>query len=313
MDARFAVTPGLTLNATSGLVAGTPSTAAGSNSYTYNVTVADSKAPPETATGSGTLQIAAPLQISTALDPVYVNTPFLAPLVASGGFFPYTWTIISGNLPTGLSLSSDGILSGTTSQLGAYPLTLQITDSLTPPVKATQAVTLHVTPTPVNILGNPISPAPVNVLYHSQVPVSGGTPPYTFSLPSGSLPPGLTLDPATGNIDGTPTQIGTYNFSPLATDSTSPPQTGTANDFIQVTKALGRNDSHRHCHPTGKSIPWRDHFLDQSIHRSDQRFDTQSGHRLFQIDCDSRLPHSRRNLCSAKFWDWESRHRSSNF
>lgn len=243
--------PGLGLNATTGQVAGTPSTAGASISYSYNVTVTDSKVPPQTASSSGTVQIATPLQISSALDPVYLNTPYYSQLNATGGFSPYTWTILSGTLPSGLSLSATGVLSGSTNQLGAYPLTLQVADSLSPPVTVTQAVTLHVTPTPVNVSGNPISPAPVNVLYHSQVPVSGGTPPYTFSLSSGSLPLGLTLDPATGYIDGTPTQIGTYNFSPLATDSSSPPQSGTSNDFIQITKALGRNDSIATATPLG--------------------------------------------------------------
>jgi hypothetical protein len=55
--------------------------------------------------------------------------------------------------------------------------------------------------------------AQVNAAYSSALPAAGGTPPYTFSLVSGSLPPGLTLAPATGVITGTPTAAGMSPFN----------------------------------------------------------------------------------------------------
>src|SRR2546423_10336361 len=130
---------------------------------------------------------------------------------------------------------------------------LQVPDSGVPPIVASQAYTLNVTPMPLSVLGNLVSPAPVNVLYHSQIPISGGTPPYTFSISSGSLPPGLTLDSAAGYVDGTPTQVGTFNFTPRGTDSSQTAQTATANDFIQIRKGLGRNDSIATATPLGNS------------------------------------------------------------
>ena len=244
--------PGLTLNTNNGQVSGTP-TAAGS--YPYTVTVTDSSGTPEVNSGQGNTYIAGPLQIgTTSLSPAYVNKSYSAPLSPIGGIPPYSFAVVSGNLPPGLGLDSmiEGI-SGIATQLGAYTFTLQLTDASIPPATISQSYTMHVTPTPVSIATTVASPAPVNVLYHSQLATSGGTQPYTFSISSGSLPPGLTLDPATGDIDGTPTQIGTYNFLAGATDSSQPPQTGLANLIIQIQKRSGRNDSIAAATPLGST------------------------------------------------------------
>jgi hypothetical protein len=90
-------------------------------------------------------------------------------------------------------------------------------------------------------------------LYHSQIPISGGTPPYSWSVSSGQLPPGLTLNTASGSIDGTPTQAGTFNFVAQGTDAGNPPQIATANDFIQIRTAFGRNDSIATATPFGSA------------------------------------------------------------
>ena len=62
--------------------------------------------------------------------------------------------------------------------------------------------------------------AQVGVPYTSALVASGGTPPYTYSITSGSLPPGLSLNTSTGAITGTPTTAGTYNYTAQAIDST---------------------------------------------------------------------------------------------
>jgi large repetitive protein len=241
---------GLSLNASSGQVAGTPSDFGG---FVYSVSVSDSSSTAETDSGQGILNIAEQMQIVGSLNPAYIGQPYNSGFFTIGGSYPYTWTLASGSLPPGLALASAGNLVGTPTQLGSSTFVLQVTDSGTPPYVLTKQVTLNVVPTLLNVLGNPLSPAPVNVLYHSQIPASGGTPPYTWSISSGQLPPGINLDPATGYLDGTPTQIGTFNFVAKGTDSGNPVQTATANVFIQIRKGLGRNDSIATATPLGNS------------------------------------------------------------
>jgi hypothetical protein len=242
---------GLMLNPSTGQVSGTPTQW---GDFPYTVTVTDSSSTPETDSGQSTVNIAQLLQVLGSLNPAYIGQNYITYLTAVGGYYPYTWAVDSGSLPPGLTLNGvDGNIVGTPTQLGSSSFVLQVSDSAVPPVVVTHAYTLKVTPTPVSILGSPLSPAPLNILYHSQIPISGGTPPYTFSISSGTLPPGLTLDSATGYVDGTPTQVGTYNFTASGTDSSQPAQTTTVNDFIQIRKGLGRNDSIATATPLGNS------------------------------------------------------------
>jgi len=241
---------GLSLNSSTGQVTGTPSNFGG---FVYSVSVNDSGSAVETDSGQGILNIAQQLQILGSLSPAYIGQVYNSSLFAIGGSFPYTWSIVGGSLPPGLFLQSPGLIFGTPTQLGTFNFTVQVMDSGAPPYVVTRAVTLNVTPTPLSVLGNPLSPAPANVLYHSQIPATGGTPPYLWSISSGQLPPGLNLDPSTGYIDGTPTQVGTFNFMARGTDSGNPVQTATANDFIQIRTGLGRNDSIATATPLGNS------------------------------------------------------------
>jgi uncharacterized repeat protein (TIGR02543 family) len=75
--------------------------------------------------------------------------------------------------------------------------------------------------TALSISTGSLNPATVGVSYSTTIIANGnGTPPYTFSVASGSLPDGLTLAPGTGIISGTPTTTGQYSFSITVTDAT---------------------------------------------------------------------------------------------
>src|SRR5581483_7216826 len=74
---------------------------------------------------------------------------------------------------------------------------------------------------PVTVTCVTVTTGQVGTPYSSSVSASGGTAPYTYSIASGALPDGLTLNATTGAITGTPTAFGAFNFTIKATDSTS--------------------------------------------------------------------------------------------
>ncbi len=99
---------------------------------------------------SGTVTQATSLVVSTffTLPAVTLGSPYIANLQAAGGTPPYVWTVTSGALPAGLSLSSSGSITGTVSssaQAKGYIFTAQVTDSSLPPVNAKRPLTLPVT------------------------------------------------------------------------------------------------------------------------------------------------------------------------
>lgn len=114
----------------SGLLVGTPS-AGSTGAWTFTANVADGMSPPNTASKSLTVTVtSSSLAITTSFMPGAVTgVVYNEALAAAGGVTPYTWGIIAGSLPSGLSLGSNGVISGTTSAVGSYTLTVQVTDS----------------------------------------------------------------------------------------------------------------------------------------------------------------------------------------
>ena len=140
-------------------------------------------------------------------------------LAVSGGVAPYTWTIISGELPAGMTLNtSTGVISGTTTLTGTVSFTLQATDANASTATRTLSLTTNAPP-PLSIVTTAVNWSTTNVAYSQGLTATGGVPAYSWSVVSGALPAGLSLS-SSGTISGTTTgATGMSNFTVQAQDT----------------------------------------------------------------------------------------------
>ncbi|YCQ11259.1 putative Ig domain-containing protein [Ralstonia sp. SA306] len=222
--ASGALPTGISL-ASDGTLSGTP-TAGGTFNFTVTATDSSTGTGPFTATsGTLTLTVAAPtITLSpSALTNATVATAYSQTITASGGTAAYTYAITSGALPTGLTLSSGGVLSGTPTAGGTFNFTVTTTDSSTGsgPYTGSRAYSLLVNaPTLAITPASGSLSASAGVAYSQTFTGSGGLAPYTYSLAvnSGTMPTGLSFNTGTGVLSGTPTTTGVVNFTVTATD-----------------------------------------------------------------------------------------------
>ena len=125
-----------------------------------------------------------------------------------GGTAPYAFTVDPVELPTGMTLFA-GELSGTPSTAGSYPMTIVVTDSSVPPIVVSKLFTLYVAEITTT---SPMPTGTVGVAYSQTLTETGAPPTHQWSVTLGALPDGLSLDPLTGTISGSPTLIGTFAF-----------------------------------------------------------------------------------------------------
>jgi hypothetical protein len=145
---------------------------------------------------------------------------------------PLTWSVTSGTLPAGLTLSSGGVISGTPTTVQSSTFTVSVTDSSPIPLTATQQLTLNVVPIEVTTTSLPA--AHIYGKYAATLTEQGGKKAFHWKVSSGSLPPGIKLA-TSGKLTGAPTALGTYSFTVTVTDSTKPtPNTASANLSITV-------------------------------------------------------------------------------
>ena len=214
-----ALPPPLTINSSTGVISGTPSTAG-----TFNFTVR--------ATDTTSLFDAQPLSITIAHSPIppnittttlpggTVNAAYSQPVRATGGTGALTWTISAGALPPPLTInSSTGVISGTPSTAGTFNFTVRATDTTSLFDAQPLSITIAHSPIPPNITTTSLPGGTVDAAYSEQVRATGGTGALTWTVSAGSLPPPLTLNPTTGVISGIPSTAGTFNFTVRATDT----------------------------------------------------------------------------------------------
>jgi hypothetical protein len=208
---------GLSLHGSTGVISGTPTTA---GAFKFTVRVTDAARPALSTTRTYTLTVKLAISPSS-LSNATTGEAYSVTLTATGGSSPYTWVLVSGGLPVGLSLhGSTGVISGTPTGTGTRTFTVRATDSSSPALSATATYSLKV----VKLVISPstLPEATVGDLYSVTLSATGGISPYTWALTSGSLPAGLSLHGSTGVISGTPSHAGTSRFTVRLTDSASP-------------------------------------------------------------------------------------------
>ena len=217
---------GLSLNASTGTISGTP-TAAGPSNFTVKAT--DSSSPAQTATKALTTSInPATLTITTTTLPNgIVGTTYATAVHSTGGTGTVTWSLTAGTLPAGLTLDSQGSITGTPTATGTSNFTVKATDSGSPAQSATAALNITINPATLSITTTTLPNGTAGTSYSATLMTSGGTGSILWTLMTGTLPNGLTLDQTTGVIGGTPSAAGTSNFTVKAVDSGSPQQTAT--------------------------------------------------------------------------------------
>jgi hypothetical protein len=230
---------GISIDPNSGVITGTPTTAGTS---TFTVTAADSSSPANTATATFTLNVAAassPLTVAPPQLPAAAQgTGYTGLLTSTGGTGPVYWSVTSGGLPDGLSLDSgSGQLTGIPTAAGTFSFTAQVTDATSDTVSENLSITVAPGSAPT-IDPVTLSDATQGQPYSDLITATGGVTPYAWSVASGALPDGLSLDPASGAITGTPTTPGTYSFAVSLGDSATPvAQTASADVSITVAAA----------------------------------------------------------------------------
>jgi hypothetical protein len=215
-------------------------------SVTTTATLTATSVANSSVTATESITVNAVLTITTTSLPAgTLNVPYNSFVNAAGAPPPFTWSVISGSLPAGLtflttSTSSSAEITGTPTLLGTSNFSVQVTD--TSGTSVTQALSITINkPPPLSVSTGSLPDGTVNTSYSQTLQANSGVPPYTWSITGGTLPVGLTLSPG-GVISGTPIATGTSSFTVQVADSSTPtPQTASANLTIKINPGVTNN------------------------------------------------------------------------
>lgn len=146
---------------------------------------------------SQTVKVAGPALglLAPTLPDGVVGLPYQGQLGGTGGDGTYSLRLANGStLPGGLTMGSDGIISGVPTTAGAYGFMIDVTSA---GVTVSVQVTMRVTPpTGSLVITTQTLPSPARtVVYRYQLGAQGGRGPYTWTVLKGGLPAGVSLDP----------------------------------------------------------------------------------------------------------------------
>lgn len=237
------VPTGLTLSA-NGLLSGTPTTA---NTYSYTINATNS---------FGTTPSALKTVSVSGLPPTFVNQS--PPNGSTGNTYTYTFTasgtgsttfsVASGALPTGLSLSSSGVLNGTPTAAGSFTYTVGANNAFGSATSNQENTTISGSGT-APAFTQAVPPDGTVGTAYSYTFVASGTAPVVFALNTGAFPTGLTMHASTGILSGTPSSAAVYTYTvwannafgsvSSATKTTTIASNGTAPVFTQAAPPSG--------------------------------------------------------------------------
>ncbi len=214
-----ALPTGLTLS-TTGAITGSPSV---TGTFTGTIQAANGTAPNATQNFSIVIGAAPVPPTFTSVAPPATGVIGVAynHTCTASGTTPITFTVSSGALPTGLTLSTAGAITGSPSVTGTFTGTIQAANGTAP--NATQNFSIIITQAPAFTSAAPPATGTTGIAYNHACTASG-TAPVTFTVTSGNLPTGLTMNSA-GVISGTPTAVGTFTGTITAANGTLPDAT----------------------------------------------------------------------------------------
>jgi len=201
-------------------------------SSTFTVAATDSaQTPQSSAPQSFTVEIAnpgPPVIAPMPVPPAGVNGTVYPGFnfTATGGFLPLTWTASQTALPNGLTLGSDGSLSGTPTLAGTFNFTVTVTDSAPAPIPVSLQFSVVITnPPPPTINATPPPTATVGAPYSFQFSASDGLAPLVWSETTmGPALPNLAVS-IVGLLSGTPSGAGIFPITVSVIDQLKQPGT----------------------------------------------------------------------------------------
>lgn len=226
-------------SATSGSASGQISLGVGTNTITVEVTAPYGNTRSWTITITREAPLAAPVAGDVSVSVMAGSTGNAIPLALSGG--AAATVTVASPAANGTATESGTAITYTPNAgySGADSFTYTATNATGTSTPATVSITVNAPPAPVLTISpasGALAEGKVDTDYTgTTIAVSGGIAPYRYALGSGSLPPGLVLDSATGALTGKPTTAGNYSFTITATDSASPALGGSASYTLAVT------------------------------------------------------------------------------